>query len=62
MLSGVAGVICEMDDVMVFGSTEKGNDGRLHKILRIMQKRRMTLNGEKCEFRKQSFKFYRADY
>ena len=57
LLSGVTGLICEMDDALVFGSAEKEHDERLHKVLRIMQKCKLTLNGEKSEFTKQFVKF-----
>ena len=56
MLSNLSGVVCEMDDVLVFGSSEQEHDERLCKVLRIVQKCGLMLN-DKCEFGQRSVKF-----
>ena len=46
ILRGMAGVLCHMDDVLIFGSTQEEHDTRLH-----------TLNRQKCEFSRRCLTF-----
>ncbi|CAC5366075.1 unnamed protein product [Mytilus coruscus] len=55
-VEGYQGVLCHMDDVLVFGSSQEEHDERLEKILEAIGKAGLTLN-EKCEFSKPSVKF-----
>ncbi|VDI74829.1 Hypothetical predicted protein [Mytilus galloprovincialis] len=55
-VEGYPGVLCHMDDVLVFGASQEEHDERLEKILEAIGKADLTLN-EKCEFSKPSVKF-----
>ena len=57
LLSGVPGVVCMMEDVLVHGETQHQHDQRLHEVLKRMQGAGVTLNADKCEFSKNSVKF-----
>lgn len=57
ILSGLTGVVCMMDDVLVHGKTQEEHDERLRKVLLRLQETGMTLNSEKCQFAQQSVKF-----
>ncbi|XP_060085463.1 uncharacterized protein K02A2.6-like [Ylistrum balloti] len=46
ILEGLDGVICQMDDTLVFGA----NHARLKAVLECLEKVCLTLNKEKCEF------------
>ena len=46
-----------MDDILVYGTTELEHDKRLKSVMDIISKAGITLNGEKCEFSKDSVKF-----
>ena len=57
ILTGLPGVLCLMDDVLVFGSNTDEHDERLKAALNRIQSAGVTLNPEKCEFRKSQLKF-----
>ena len=57
ILSGLDGVLCLMDDVLVYGRDTKEHKERLTEALRIIQAARVTLNPRKCEFGKTQLKF-----
>ena len=57
ILSGLQGVVCMMDDVLVFGQTQQEHDLRLEAALNKIRKAGITLNSEKCEFSTGSVKF-----
>ncbi|CAC5390626.1 unnamed protein product [Mytilus coruscus] len=48
-VEGYQGVLCHMDDVLVFGSSQEEHDERLEKILEAIGKAGLTLN-EKWNF------------
>ena len=50
ILEGLEGVLCLMDDVLVFGKTKVEHDKRLFAVLQQIQKAGITLNTDKCEF------------
>ncbi|XP_064468610.1 uncharacterized protein K02A2.6-like [Ornithodoros turicata] len=50
VLEGLPGVICHMDDVLVFGSTRELHDARLRAVLDSLTKAGITLNSQKCVF------------
>ena len=50
LLKDLPGVICYMDDILVFGRTGEEHDENLKKVLKIIQARGMKLNKEKCVF------------
>ena len=54
ILSGLDGVVCLMDDILIFGKDEAQHDARLEKVLEGLAKNRVTLNADKCAFKKSS--------
>ena len=46
-----------IDDILVFGQSQKEHDQRLDSVLKRISKAGITLNSEKCEFSKNSVKF-----
>ena len=57
ILHGLEGVVCMMDDVLVFGSTPAEHWDRLKKVLGKISASGMTLKKEKCEFARSEVKF-----
>ena len=49
-LSGIDGVKCLMDDILVMGKDQAEHDLRLKHVLDRLVERRLTLNLEKCLF------------
>ena len=56
ILSGLPGVVCLIDDVLVHGSTQEEHDKHLQVALEHIQSAGATLNKEKCEFGKITIK------
>ena len=54
ILEGLAGVLCLMDDILIFGKDQNEHDTRLTAALERIQAAGVTLNKEKCEFNKTS--------
>ena len=50
IIEGLKGVVCQMDDVLVFGSTQKEHDERLMALLERIKAAGVSLNKEKCKF------------
>ena len=50
ILKDLDGVVCLMDDVLIFGKTQEEHDHRLLNVLQTMQSAGMTLNKTKCQF------------
>ena len=57
LLSGLEGIVCQMDDVLIFGKTKEEHDIRLTKALDRIHSAGVTLNREKCMFGQNSIKF-----
>ena len=57
VLAEMEGVLCHMDDVLIFGSTAAEHDARLNKVLRRVEAAGATLNKEKCSFGLDRLKF-----
>ena len=57
ILSGLDGVICLVDDVLVFGSNKRELDSRLMRSLERIRTAGVTLNKDKCEFGKDKISF-----
>ena len=49
-LTGLQGVLCHMDDILVIGKDKQEHDERLEKVLNRLQESGITLNQAKCEF------------
>ena len=57
ILSGLHGVLCLMDDVLVFGTDTKDHNERLTAALKRIETAGVTLNPSKCQFGKSQLKF-----
>ena len=57
ILAGLPGVLCHMDNVLIFGKNVQEHDIRLEQVLLQIQAAGATLNQEKCQFCKPSLKF-----
>ena len=57
LLAGLPGlVLCDMDNVLIFGKDVQEYDARLEEVLQQIQAASATLNQEKCQFPKSSIK------
>ncbi|UYV63592.1 K02A2.6-like, partial [Cordylochernes scorpioides] len=50
ILRGVNGVICHMDDILIFAKRKEEHDETLREVLRRLKNSGITLNKEKCQF------------
>ena len=50
ILSGLPGVLCHVDDILVFGATPSEHDDRLRAVLERIKGAGITLNAEKFQF------------
>ena len=57
ILSGLPGVLCHVDDILVFGTTTAEHDCRLNAVLERIKTAGITLNAEKCQFSQQRITF-----
>ncbi|KAK7096429.1 hypothetical protein V1264_005727 [Littorina saxatilis] len=57
LLSGQSGVICDIDDLLIYGRNQKEHDDNLDHVLRKLENAGVTLNAEKCQFSKETIKF-----
>ena len=57
VLEGLEGVVCQMDDVLICGENAEIHDKRVVAVLERLVNSGITLNPDKCEFRKQEVKF-----
>ena len=57
ILSGLPGVLCLIDDILVYGNSTQEHDNRLEATLNRIQSAGITLNKAKCEFGKETIKF-----
>ena len=57
ILDGLPGVLCLMDDLLIFGKDQKEHDDRLAAVLKRIEAAGVTLNKDKCEFNKTSLTF-----
>ena len=57
ILSGLPGVLCHVDDILVFGATTVEHDCRLNAVLERIKTAGITLNAEKCQFSQQRITF-----
>ena len=58
LLEGLQGVLCVMDDIIVFGTSQQEHDCRLHTVLTHLSSAGITLNSDKCKFSKNSLTFF----
>ena len=57
ILAGLEGVLCQMDDVLIFGKDQAEHDKRLEAALKRIEEAGATLNPQKCEFRRSKITF-----
>lgn len=57
ILNGLPGVVCHMDDILIWGKDQQEHNVRLHTVLHKLQEAGVTLNMEKCDLSKQEVKF-----
>ena len=57
ILSGLEGVLCLIDDVLVFGRSAEEHDKRLRAVLRRLEAANVTLNADKYSFQRSSIQF-----
>eukprot|EP00112_Aurelia_sp_Birch-Aquarium-sp1_P024655 Seg788.11 transcript_id=Seg788.11/GoldUCD/mRNA.D3Y31 product="Retrovirus-related Pol polyprotein from transposon 297" pseudo=true protein_id=Seg788.11/GoldUCD/D3Y31 len=55
-LTGLEGVECSIDDILIQGRNQAEHDQSLHAVLNKLKEANITLNPEKCEFSKTSIK------
>lgn len=51
------GVVCQMDDILIYGSDQTEHDERVRRVLQRLEETGITLNKEKCEFSRNLVKF-----
>ena len=52
VLEDLPGVVCMMDDIIIFGESSEEHDARVRAVFRRLEDNGVTLNFEKCEFAK----------
>ena len=57
ILAGLPGVVCQMDDILVFRKDQVEHDQHLEAVLRCIEEANGTLSQEKCEFSKTKLTF-----
>ena len=57
IVKGIEGVLCHMDDILVYGATEEQHDIRLQQTLEAIKQSGLTLNKEKCQFKVKAVEF-----
>ena len=57
ILCDLEGVVCQMDDILVFGKDQAEHDGRLTAVFKRIESAGVTLNPEKCEFSRRKLSF-----
>ena len=53
----VSGVETDIDDILIWGTTEAEHNKRLERVLKKCAKLNVTLNKEKCTFQVESVKY-----
>ena len=57
ILLGLDGVVCQIDDVLIFGASQQEHDSRLMiAVLQHIKRAGVTLNAEKCQFSQSKIK------
>ena len=57
VLEDLPGVLCMMDDIIIFGESSEEHDARVRAVFRRLEDNGVTLNFEKCEFAKSSITY-----
>ena len=57
ILLGLEGVVCQIDDVLIFGASQEEHNSRLIAALERIERTGVTLNAVKCQFSQSKIKF-----
>ena len=57
ILDGLDGVLCKMDDVLIYGQNQEEHDCKLRAVLERIRKAGVTLNYTKCEVSREQVTF-----
>ena len=57
LLSGLSGVVCLIDDILIYGRNQEDHDKNLTAALERIAAAGLTLNRKKCEFAQTRVKF-----
>ena len=57
VLEDLPGVLCVMDDIIIFGESSEEHDARVRAVFRRLEDNGVTLNFEMCEFAKSSITY-----
>ena len=57
LLTGLQGVLCHMDDILVFGRDDTEHNQRLEAVLKRVEEAGATFNLSKCEFNRNTLTF-----
>ena len=57
LLEGLPGVLCIMDNILIFGTTRQEHNSQLQAVLKCLSSAGITLNSRKCEFCKTGLMF-----
>jgi hypothetical protein len=57
IVCGIEGVLCHMDDILIFAENQGQHDVILKNVLSILRDYGLTLNDKKCEFSRSSITF-----
>ena len=57
LLRDLEGVICLIDDILIYGNTQEEHDERLLAVLNRLEEAGLTLNRDKCKFSRREVKF-----
>lgn len=49
VIEELEGVVCHIDDILVWGQDQEDHDARLHTVLQRLGKAGITLTVDKCE-------------
>lgn len=50
VLVGIPNILCQMDDILVYGKCKEEHDTALEMVLQRLERAGLTLNPDKCEF------------
>ena len=59
ILDSIPGVVCNTDDILVYGENQETHDQRVLRVLERLKEGGVTLNKQKSEFSKSSVEFLR---
>ena len=58
IFAGLPGIVCHIDDILVFGGNQEEHDSRLRTALQTIQQAGLTLNSSKCVINQTCISFF----